>query len=112
MPLQRKTLKKKNQNDYVSRYNLRARENKLEISDQVLVLISSSSHKLMKIWMRPATIVELQRPHTAKINMEDRSLKEWDFNKFWPYVVRNEQIGLIFVQDLRIWMSLLYVLSL
>ncbi|GFY19365.1 retrovirus-related Pol polyprotein from transposon opus [Trichonephila clavipes] len=47
----------------VSRYNLRSREKRLAIGDQVLVLIPSSSHKLLKKWMGPASIIELPGPH-------------------------------------------------
>ncbi|GFY79695.1 retrovirus-related Pol polyprotein from transposon opus [Trichonephila inaurata madagascariensis] len=58
------------QAEYASRYNLRSREKRLAVGDQVLVLIPSSSHKLLKKWMGPATIIELPRPHTAS-KMED-----------------------------------------
>ncbi|GFV83728.1 retrovirus-related Pol polyprotein from transposon opus [Trichonephila clavipes] len=38
----------KAQAEYASRYNLRSREKRLAVGDQVLVLIPSSSHKLLK----------------------------------------------------------------
>ncbi|GFV50761.1 retrovirus-related Pol polyprotein from transposon 412 [Trichonephila clavipes] len=89
----------KAQAEYASRYNLRSREKRLAVGDQVLVLIPSSSHKLLKKWMGPASIVELTRPHTARVKMEDGSERELHFNKLRPYVARIEQIGLIFDQD-------------
>ncbi|GFW75333.1 hypothetical protein TNCV_4189871 [Trichonephila clavipes] len=49
--------------------------------------------------MGPASIVELTRPHTARVKMEDGSERELHFNKLRPYVARIEQIGLIFDQD-------------
>ncbi|GFY63043.1 transposon Ty3-I Gag-Pol polyprotein [Trichonephila inaurata madagascariensis] len=89
----------KAQAEYASRYNLRSREKRLAVGDQVLVLISLSSHKLLKKWMGPATIIELPRPHTARVKMEDGSERERHFNKLRPYIARIEQIGLIFDQD-------------
>ncbi|GFT39920.1 transposon Ty3-I Gag-Pol polyprotein [Trichonephila clavipes] len=49
--------------------------------------------------MGPASIVELTRPHTARVKMEDGSERELHFNKLRPDVARIEQIGLIFDQD-------------
>ncbi|GFQ94551.1 transposon Ty3-I Gag-Pol polyprotein [Trichonephila clavata] len=89
----------KAQAEYASRYNLRSREKRLAVGDQVLVLIPSSSHKLLKKWMGPASIIELPRPHTARVKMDDGSEKELHFNKLRPYIARIEQIGLIFDQD-------------
>ncbi|GFX98926.1 transposon Ty3-I Gag-Pol polyprotein [Trichonephila clavipes] len=85
----------KAQAKYASRYNLRSRENHLAVGDQVLVLIPSSSHKLLKKWMGPTSIIELSRPHTARVKMDDGS----DDRKLRQYVARIEQIGLIFDQD-------------
>ncbi|GFQ69226.1 transposon Ty3-I Gag-Pol polyprotein [Trichonephila clavata] len=89
----------KAQAEYASRYNIRSREKRLAVGDQVLVLIPSSSHKLLKKWMGPASIIELPRPHTARVKMDNGSEKELHFNKLRPYIARIEQIGLIFDQD-------------
>ncbi|GFR14284.1 CCHC-type domain-containing protein [Trichonephila clavata] len=43
--------------------------------------------------------LELPRPHTARVKMDDGSEKELHFNKLRPYIARIEQIGLIFDQD-------------
>ena len=45
---------------------------------------------------RPATIIDLPRQHTAKVKVEDRSIKELHFNNLRPYIARVEQIRLIF----------------
>ncbi|GFQ86121.1 retrovirus-related Pol polyprotein from transposon opus [Trichonephila clavata] len=89
----------KAQAEYASRYNLRSREKRLEVGDRVLVLIPSSSHKHLRKWMGPASIIELPRPHTARVKMKDGSEKELHFNKLRPYVAGIEQIGVIFDQD-------------
>ncbi|GFX71961.1 transposon Ty3-I Gag-Pol polyprotein [Trichonephila clavipes] len=89
----------KAQAEYASRYNLRSSEKRLAVGDQVLVLIPSSSHKLLKKWMGSASIIELPRPHTERVKMEDGSERERHFNKLRPYVARIEQIDLISDQD-------------
>ncbi|GFY75226.1 retrovirus-related Pol polyprotein from transposon opus [Trichonephila inaurata madagascariensis] len=72
----------KAQAEYESRYNLRSREKRLAVGDKVLILIPSSSHKLLKKkWMGPASIVEPPRPHTARVKMEDGSERELHFKK-------------------------------
>ncbi|GFR22675.1 transposon Ty3-I Gag-Pol polyprotein [Trichonephila clavata] len=89
----------KAQAEYASRYNFRSREKRLAVGDRVLVLIPLLSHKLLRKWTGPASIVELPRPHTERVKMKDGSEKELHFNKLRPYVARIEQIGLIFDQD-------------
>ncbi|GFR20583.1 CCHC-type domain-containing protein, partial [Trichonephila clavata] len=89
----------KAQAEYASRYNLRSREKRLAVGDRVLVLILSSSHKLLRKWTGSASIIELPRPHTERVKMKDGSEKELHFNKLRPYVARIEQICLIFDQD-------------
>ncbi|KAG8176545.1 hypothetical protein JTE90_014889 [Oedothorax gibbosus] len=87
------------QESYTSRYNLRSKEKTFEVGEKVLVLIPSSSHKLLKTWSGPATVVQLTRPHSALIEFEDKSRREFHFNKLRPYIARVEQVGLIFEQD-------------
>lgn len=87
------------QMSYTSQYNLRSREKSFEVGDKVLLLLPSSSHKLLNTWIGPATIVQLTRPHSAKVQLEDGSTKELHFNKLRPYVSRTQHVGLIFEQD-------------
>ncbi|GFQ68273.1 transposon Ty3-I Gag-Pol polyprotein [Trichonephila clavata] len=89
----------KAQAEYASRYNLRSREKRLAVGDQVLVLYPIVISQALKKWMGPASIIELPRPHTARVKMDDGSEKELHFNKLRPYIARIEQIGLIFDQD-------------
>ncbi|KAG8177924.1 hypothetical protein JTE90_027068 [Oedothorax gibbosus] len=87
------------QESYTSRYNLRSKEKTFVVGEKVLVLIPSSSHKLLKTWFGPATVVQLTRPHSALIEFDDKSRREFHFNKLRPYIARVEQVGLIFEQD-------------
>ncbi|GFW26027.1 hypothetical protein TNCV_3316991 [Trichonephila clavipes] len=87
------------QNNYASYYNLRSREKQFKVGDKVLVLLPSSTHKLMKTWIGPATIIEITRPYSAKVELDDGGVRELHFNKLRPYIVRVGQVGLIFDQD-------------
>lgn len=89
----------RSQGYYTSKYNLRTREKTFAVGDKVLILIPSSSHKLLKTWTGPATIIQLTRPHSALVELEDKSRRELHFNKLRPYIARVEQVGLIFEQD-------------
>ncbi|GFU10534.1 retrovirus-related Pol polyprotein from transposon opus [Trichonephila clavipes] len=87
------------QNNYASYYNLRSREKQFKVGDKVLVLLPSSTHKLMKTWIGPATIIEITRPYSAKVELDDGGIRELHFNKLRPYIARVGQVGLIFDQD-------------
>ncbi|GFX93219.1 retrovirus-related Pol polyprotein from transposon opus [Trichonephila clavipes] len=87
------------QNNYASYYNLQSREKQFKEGDKVLVLLPSSTHKLMKTWIGPPTIIEITRPSSAKVELDDGGIRELHFNKLRPYIVRGGQVGLIFDQD-------------
>ena len=56
---------KREQQRYVSRYNLRSREKKFDTGDQVLILIpDTTASKVFSRWQGPATVVEV-RPHNS-----------------------------------------------
>ncbi|KAF8769797.1 hypothetical protein HNY73_017406 [Argiope bruennichi] len=61
----------KNQAEYARRYNLRAREKTFQVGEKVLILDSASSHKLLKKWIGPVSIVAFTRPHSVLVKMED-----------------------------------------
>ena len=48
--------------------------------------------------MRPATIIELPRLHTAKVKMEDGNVRALYFRKLRPCIAIVKQINLIFDQ--------------
>jgi len=56
---------KREQQRYVSRYNLRSREKKFDVGDQVLILIpDTTASKVFSRWQGPATVIEI-RPHNS-----------------------------------------------
>ncbi|GFU19335.1 retrovirus-related Pol polyprotein from transposon opus [Trichonephila clavipes] len=87
------------QNNYASYCNLRSMEKQFKVGDKVLVLLPSSTHKLMKTWIGPATIIEITRPYSSKVELDDGGIRELHFNKLRPYIARVGQVGLIFDQD-------------
>ncbi|GFY14893.1 retrovirus-related Pol polyprotein from transposon opus [Trichonephila clavipes] len=87
------------QNNSAPYYNLRSRENQFKVGDKVLVLLPSSTHKLMKTWIGPATIIKKPRPYFVKVELDDGGIRELYFNKLRPYIARVGQVGLIFDQD-------------
>ncbi|GFY46736.1 RT_RNaseH_2 domain-containing protein [Trichonephila inaurata madagascariensis] len=54
-----------------SHYNLRSREKRFSVGDEVLILMPSSTHKLLNTWIGPAKLVKLTRPHSCLVQMED-----------------------------------------
>ncbi|XP_055932981.1 uncharacterized protein LOC129963003 [Argiope bruennichi] len=89
----------KTQAEYARRYNLRAREKTFQVGEKVLILDSASSHKLLKKWIGPVSIVAFTRPHSVLVKMEDGTNKEIHVNKIRPYIARLEQVGVIYDQD-------------
>ncbi|GFS40696.1 retrovirus-related Pol polyprotein from transposon opus [Trichonephila inaurata madagascariensis] len=53
----------------------------------------------MKTWIGPATIIEITRPYSVKVELDDGGIRELHFNKLRPYIARVGQVGLIFDQD-------------
>ncbi|GFW76752.1 retrovirus-related Pol polyprotein from transposon opus [Trichonephila clavipes] len=53
----------------------------------------------MKTWISPATIIEITRPYSVKVELDDGGIRELHFNKLRPFIARVGQVGLIFNQD-------------
>ncbi|GFQ95950.1 retrovirus-related Pol polyprotein from transposon opus [Trichonephila clavata] len=89
----------KNQERMTSHYNLRSREKIFSVGDEVLILMPSSTHKLLNTWIGPAKVVKLTRPHSCLVRMEDGNTRELHVNKLRPYISRVDHVGIIFDQD-------------
>ncbi|GFQ95984.1 retrovirus-related Pol polyprotein from transposon opus [Trichonephila clavata] len=89
----------KNQERMTSHYNLRSRGKSFSIGDEVLILMPSSTHKLLNTWIGPAKVVNLTRPHSFLVQMEDGNTRELHVNKLRPYISRVDHVGIIFDQD-------------
>ncbi|PRD26778.1 UNVERIFIED_CONTAM: hypothetical protein NCL1_37167 [Trichonephila clavipes] len=82
-----------------SHYNLRSREKSFSVGDEVLILMPSSTHKLLNTWIGPAKVVKLTRPHSSLVQIEDGSTRELHVNKLKPYISRVDHVGVIFDKD-------------
>ncbi|GFX76899.1 hypothetical protein TNCV_3279341 [Trichonephila clavipes] len=89
----------KNPERMTSHYNLRSREKSFSVGNEVLILMPSSTHKLLNTWTGPAKVVSLIRPHCCLVQMEDGSTRELHINKLRPYISRVDHVGVIFDQD-------------
>ncbi|GFQ97160.1 retrovirus-related Pol polyprotein from transposon opus [Trichonephila clavata] len=89
----------KNQERMTSHYNLRSREKSFSVGDEVLVLMPSSTHKLLNTWIGPAKVVKLTRPHSCLVRMKDDNTRELHVNKLRPCISRVDHVGIIFDQD-------------
>ncbi|GFV62683.1 retrovirus-related Pol polyprotein from transposon 17.6 [Trichonephila clavipes] len=43
----------------------------------------------MKTWIGPATIIEITRPYSAKVELDDGGIRELHFNKLRPYIAKS-----------------------
>ncbi|GFS28967.1 RT_RNaseH_2 domain-containing protein [Trichonephila inaurata madagascariensis] len=82
-----------------SHYNLRSREKRFSVGDEVLILMPSSTYKLLNTWIGPTKVVKLTRPHSCLVQMEDGSTRELHVNKLRPYISRVDHVGVMFDQD-------------
>lgn len=84
----------RNQDDYTSRYNhLRSREKTFSVGDQVLILHSSSSHKLLNTWIGPATEIEFTQPHSVIMKLDDGSSRNLHVNKTRHFIARVDHMA-------------------
>ena len=71
------------QQRYISRYNLRAREKSFDAGEQVLILIpDSTSSKMFRRWLGPANIVEKRSRHSMEYNGVSRHLHADKLRKY------------------------------
>ncbi|GFQ95739.1 RT_RNaseH_2 domain-containing protein [Trichonephila clavata] len=89
----------KNQERMTAHYNLRSRGKSFSVGDEVLILMPSSTHKLLNTWLGPAKVVKLTRPYSCVVQMEDGCTRELRVNKLRPYISRVDHVGIIFDQD-------------
>ncbi|GFR20406.1 retrovirus-related Pol polyprotein from transposon opus [Trichonephila clavata] len=82
----------KNQERMTSHYNLRSREKSFSVGDEILILMPSSTHKLLNTWIGPAKVVKLTRPHSYLVRMEDVNTRELHVNKLRPYISRVDHV--------------------
>jgi hypothetical protein len=61
------TAQARHEQEYVSRYNLRARMKEFRVGDKVLILLPDSTSKVKARWIGPGEVVERRSPHIGDI---------------------------------------------
>ena len=76
---------KREQQRYISRYNLRGREKSFDVGEQVLILIpDSTSSKVFSRWQGPAKVIERRSPHSyiVELNCVNRHIHADKLRKY------------------------------
>src|SRR6267154_2277756 len=66
---------------------------------QVLVLLPSSSNKLVSEWLGPATVVEVVSDFSYRVALNTGAVRTLHANKLRKYVNRVNVVGVIFDED-------------
>ena len=76
------------QQRYVSYYNLRSRDKHFDLGEQVLILTPDSTSHLFNKWTGPAKIVDVRSPYSYTDELEDGSRRIFHANKLRKFNVR------------------------
>lgn len=87
------------QQRYVSHHNLRSKDIKFEVGDEVVVLIPDSTNRLCSRWMGPGEIVDKKSPHSFTVKLPDGSVRHLHQNKLRKYTQPIRTIGIIYETD-------------
>ena len=85
---------------YVKYYNKTAKHKEFEPGDQVLVLLPTSTNKLLSEWMGPGTVVEVVSPYSYKILLSSGSIRTLHANKLRRFVSRSQTVGVVYDEDI------------
>lgn len=80
------------QNRYVSHYNLRSKDKHFDVGEQVLILSpDSTSSRMFSKWTGPATVVEVRSPYSYIVEL-DGVRKHFHANKLRKFHVRIDSV--------------------
>jgi hypothetical protein len=83
---------KEAQYKWASRYNLRARDKKFEVGEQVLILVPDSTQsRVWSSWRAPATVVDVKSPYSYVVEI-DSVRQHVHANKLPKYHVRVDKV--------------------
>ena len=84
-------------------YNKSAKEKSFEVGDLVVVLLPSSTNKLLSRWSGPATIVGQRSDHSYTVALDNGSVRVLHTNHLKHFHLRAEAVGVMFEDELRVW---------
>ena len=78
-------------------YNIRSRPTPFEVGDSVLVLLPSSTNKLVSTWQGPGTINLKLSPNSYYwISMPDGAIRHLHANHLREFKIRVQGVGVIY----------------
>jgi len=92
---------KQAQEEYATRYNLRARDKHFSEGDLVIVLATGNSGKLCPRWIGPVTIVKVKSPYSYLGDMGNGQVRHIHANKIRKFVARSRGCGVISDNDVE-----------
>ena len=87
------------QDRYVTNYNKVAKHKEFDIGDQVLVLLPSSTNKLISEWMGPATVVGIISDYGYRVALNTGAVRILHANKLRKFIARVNVVGVIYDED-------------
>ena len=87
------------QDRYVKHYNKTAKEKVFEVGDLVLVLLPTSTNKLVSEWIGPATVVAKVSAHSYRIALNTGAVRLLHANKLRKFVTRVNVVGVVYDED-------------
>ena len=79
------------QHRWASRYNLRSRQKRFDVGEQVLILTPDSTTRMWSRWKAPATVVEVKSPNSYIVEIDGRRQHAYS-NKLRRYDVRVDEV--------------------
>ena len=86
---------KHQQEQYVSRYNLRSKDKKFDVGEQVIVLAPENVGKLCNRWQGPGTVIKVKSPHSYLVDMGNGNVRHIHANKMRKFIARVQGCGII-----------------
>jgi hypothetical protein len=79
------------QHRWASRYNLRSRQKRFDVGEQVLILTPDSTTRMWSRWKAPAAVVEVKSPNSYIVEIDGRR-QHVHSNKLCRYDVRVDEV--------------------
>ena len=85
--------------NYTGQFNKHSKDKSFDVGDLVLVLLPSSTNKLMSQWQGPATITAQLAPHTYRIALDTGAVRVLHANHLRKFVTHVQSVGIVFEDD-------------
>jgi len=83
------------QQSYATHYNLRARRNKFQEGDRVIVLVPENTGKMGNRWLGPGTVVKVKSPYSYLVDLGNGNVRHMHTNKMRHFTATVQECGVI-----------------